>query len=70
MVYSCRNCGASAEDSGKLCNPTSEELNHKFCGASPEKICDGKLTDMRFVCTTCGSFSAAPDTLCSPSPVE
>jgi len=70
MVYSCRNCGASAEDSGKLCHPTKEELHHKFCGASPEKICDSKLVDMRFVCNTCGSFSADSATLCSPSQVE
>jgi hypothetical protein len=69
MVYSCRNCGASAEDSSKLCNPSDEPLNHKFCGASPEKICDGKLVDMTFVCTTCGSFSADSTTLCSPSQV-
>lgn len=70
MMYSCRNCGASAEDSSKLCEPTSDGLNHKFCGASPEIICDSKLTDMKFVCTTCGSFSADPDTLCSPSQVD
>jgi hypothetical protein len=67
MAYSCQNCGASAEDSSKLCNPTTEELNNKFCGVPAAAVCNGKLAEMRYTCDACGSVSADADKLCSPS---
>jgi hypothetical protein len=67
MAYSCQNCGATAEESSKLCKPTSSELNEKFCGAPAAQVCNSKLSAMKYTCDACGSFSANRETLCSPS---
>lgn len=70
MAYSCQNCGASAEDSNKLCNPTNEEQNNKFCGAPAGNVCNSKLVEMKYTCDACGSVSADAGNLCSPSKIR
>ncbi len=70
MAYSCQNCGASAEESSKLCNPTSAELSTKFCGVPAGKVCNGKLAAMKYTCDACSSVSADPENLCSPSKIS
>jgi hypothetical protein len=69
MTYTCQNCGASADNSGNLCNPISEELSTKFCGVPAGKVCDGKRVAMKYACDACGSVSADAEHLCSPSPI-
>lgn len=68
MMYTCQNCGASAETAGNLCNPSTEEYESKFCGTSSEQVCDDKLETMKFQCDSCGSLSADAEHLCNPSP--
>ncbi len=67
MTYTCQNCGSSADTSSSLCNPTSEELDKKFCGSSAAQVCNGKLATMKYSCDACGSVSANPEHLCNPS---
>lgn len=67
MAYTCQNCGTVADDSRDLCKPTSEELSNKFCGASEDQVCSGKLGSMQYSCDACGSVSADPEHLCNPS---
>ena len=72
MAYSCQNCGATADNSTNLCNPASDsaEPASKFCGASPEQVCEEKLTAMKYACDNCGSVSADAEHLCSPSLID
>lgn len=70
MSYTCQNCGVSAEESSSLCNPTNEELDSKFCGASSVLVCDGQLSSMQYSCDACGSVSADPEHLCNPSKIR
>lgn len=70
MNYTCQNCGASADNSNSLCNPTSERLDSKFCGAPSLQVCDGKVAFMKYSCDACGSISADADRLCSPSEIK
>lgn len=70
MAYSCQNCGASAEESTQLCNPTNAELYNKFCGVPAGKVCNSKLAAMKYTCDACGSVSADPENLCSPSKIS
>lgn len=67
MAYSCENCGAFAEDSSKLCKPTTEDQNNKFCGVPAAVVCNSKFAEMRYTCDACGSVSADAGKLCSPS---
>lgn len=70
MSYTCQNCGASAEDSSKLCHPASEEQSSNLCGVPADKVCNGKITEMKYSCDACGSVSASPGNLCSPSAIR
>ena len=70
MIFTCRNCGSAAEDSSSLCNPTSEKLDGKFCGAPALSVCDGKIPSMKYTCDACGSISADADHLCNPSRIR
>ncbi|EKD38777.1 MAG: hypothetical protein ACD_75C00612G0004 [uncultured bacterium] len=70
MSYTCQNCGAAADDSSNLCNPTSEELDSKFCGAPAVQVCEDKLMSMQYSCDACGSVSADPEHLCNPSKIK
>ena len=70
MAYTCQNCGVTADNYSDLCNPTSEKLDNRFCGASSVEICDGKLSSMKYSCDACGSVSADADRLCNPTEVR
>ena len=70
MAYTCQNCGVSAEESSRLCRPSSEELSNKFCGAPATQVCNSKLVEMKYSCDACGSVSANPETLCNPSQIR
>ena len=70
MSYTCQNCGVTADNNSDLCNPTSEKLDTRFCGASSIQICDGKLPSMQYSCDACGSVSADAEHLCNPSKIR
>ena len=70
MAYTCQNCGADAEDSRSLCNPTSEEIDDKFCGVSTADVCADKFTAMKYSCDSCGRVSADPEFLCNPAEIN
>ncbi len=69
-MYTCQNCGASAEDINSLCNPTSEEFDEKFCGAPALQVCEDKMESMNFSCDSCGSVSADETNLCNPRAIK
>ena len=64
MTYTCQNCGSTADNSSNLCNPVTEELDVKFCGAPADQVCEGKLTAIKYVCGGCGSMSTDAAHLC------
>jgi hypothetical protein len=66
MTYTCQNCGVSSEEPGKLCDPANEIDSENLCAVSPEKVCSGKMEEMKFSCDACGSVSATSDNLCIP----
>ena len=70
MTYTCQNCGATADNSNSLCNPTDEALDSKFCGVPTDQVCDEKLTTIKYTCDSCGSVSADAERLCNPSTVS
>lgn len=70
MMYTCENCGTSAEDSNSLCRPAIEEHESKFCDAPAGQVCEDKRETMRFQCDSCGSVSADADHLCNPSEIK
>lgn len=67
MNYTCQNCGSTADNFSDLCNPTTRELDSKFCGASQGEVCDGKIASVKYSCDTCGSVSVEADDLCNPN---
>lgn len=65
-MFTCKNCGSTANDASRLCNPDFEVTPVKFCGSPSSEVCDGQKKAMKFSCDACGSLSASPDNLCSP----
>lgn len=70
MSYTCQNCGVTAEDSSKLCNPANEMESGNLCGVPADKVCSGNMEEMKYTCDSCGSVSASSDNLCSPSEIK
>ena len=70
MSYKCQNCGVLSEESLKLCNPATEPESENLCAVSPDRVCSGKMDDMKFSCDACGSISATSDNLCMPLKIE
>ena len=68
MANICQNCGVIADNSINLCNPVDEEYKSKLCSTPVSKICDEKVSAMRYSCT-CGSISANPQHLCKPTKI-
>ncbi len=66
MAYTCQNCGVSSEERSKLCDPASEIESGNLCAVPPDKVCSGKLDEMKFSCDACGSISASSENLCLP----
>jgi hypothetical protein len=69
-MYTCQNCGATADDSSRLCKPSSEEQETKFCGIPTKQICEEEVSPMNYKCVACGSMSAFVEHLCSPSLIK
>ena len=53
MAYTCKNCGAVANEPGHLCNPCGDKANCSFCGTpsvDTGHMCKDKLAAMKYVC--------------------
>ena len=72
MAYTCKSCGAVANEPGHLCDPCGDEQNCSFCGTPKvdhTHICKDKLAAMKFVCG-CGRVAMEEGHLCNPSPIS
>ncbi|MBB5348444.1 hypothetical protein JWG42_08660 [Desulfoprunum benzoelyticum] len=66
MTYTCQNCGVTAKERSKLCNPANEIELENACAVTAEKVCSEKIDEIKFSCDACGSVSASSDNLCVP----
>ena len=66
MVFTCRNCGITSGVEEDLCSPAFDRPEAPFCGIPEEWICRSNILVMRYLCKTCGSYSAEPAHLCRP----
>ncbi len=69
MAYTCRNCGVTADNSNKLCNPT-EVVEDYLCGISEDNVCEDKRTTMKYSCAACGRLSSDAELLCDPEVIN
>jgi hypothetical protein len=72
MAYTCKNCGAVANEPGHLCNPCGDKSKCAFCGATETDHthqCKDKLAAMKFVCGGCGRVAMEQEHLCKPTPI-
>lgn len=78
MMYTCQNCGATADNSNSLCNPI-DIIKDNLCGISADHfttpsntsfdhstVCEEKRTTMKYFCAACGRQSADSELLCDP----
>jgi len=63
------NCGATSEDSNRLCNPGTEELDGKLCATSTGQVCGEHVPEMKYTCATCGGLAPNSGHLCYPKKV-
>ena len=73
MAYTCKNCGAVAEEPGHLCDPCGDAGKCSFCGApqvDAKHICKDKLAAMKYVCEGCGRVAMEEGHLCKASPIK
>jgi len=73
MAYTCKNCGAVANEPGHLCNPCGDKAKCGFCGApetSEKHICKDKLAAMKYVCDGCGRVAMEKEHLCKPAAIS
>lgn len=72
MAYTCKNCGAIADEPGHLCNPCGDERECSFCGTpkvNPQHVCSGKLGAMQYFCENCGRVATSAQHLCKPKAI-
>ncbi|MDP3481297.1 MAG: hypothetical protein Q8R88_16130 [Desulfoprunum sp.] len=72
MAHTCKNCGATADDPGHLCNPTQEIVSCSYCNmpdVSINHICKEKLAAMKYSCQTCGRVAPDAGGLCKPGKI-
>jgi len=70
MIYTCKNCGVTAEDSTSLCNPT-DVVEDNLCGiADVDKVCEDKAAVMKYSCAACGKVSSDAELLCDPTTIN
>lgn len=73
MAYTCKNCGAVADEPGHLCDPCGKEAGCSFCGepkVDTAHMCKDKLAAMKFVCGGCGRVAMEEDHLCKAAPIN
>jgi len=71
-VYTCKTCGALAEEPGHLCAPAEEMGTCAYCGKNTPHVkhyCKGKMEDLKFVCEQCGRLAPTEELLCKPTKV-
>ena len=69
MAYTCRTCGAVADEAGHLCSPCGDKAACSFCGTldvDTTHMCKDKLGAMNYVCGGCGRMAMEPGHLCKP----
>jgi hypothetical protein len=72
MAYTCKNCGAVADEPGHLCNPCGDKGKCSFCGehaVEATHICKDKLAAMKYVCEGCGRVAMGEGHLCKPKAI-
>lgn len=69
-MYTCQNCGVTAETASDLCKPDTENYVRKFCGTPTDQICNEKQGMMKFKCDYCGSWAVDADHLCDPRHIK
>ncbi len=72
MAYTCKNCGAVANEPGHLCNPCADKAKCSFCGtheADTRHMCKDKLAAMKYSCSGCGRVAMEAEHLCQPAPI-
>ena len=60
MAYTCKTCGAVADEPGPLLQSLSDEAKCTFCGApavDTQHMCKDKLSAMKYVCEGCGQVA-------------
>jgi hypothetical protein len=73
MAYTCKNCGAVADEPGHLCNPCGDKSECSFCGAAgvdSTHMCQNKLEHMGYVCEGCGRVAESATHLCKPKAIS
>ncbi len=72
MAYTCKNCGAVANEPGHLCNPCDDKAKCSFCGAlevDALHICKDKLAAMKVQCGGFGRVGKEKEQPFKTSPV-
>ena len=72
MAYTCKNCGAVAEEPGHLCDPCGDAAKCSFCGehhGDHKHMCKDKLAEMKYACGGCGRVAMEEGNLCKPTPI-
>ncbi len=70
MLYKCQNCGVESEQRLNLCNPATDIESENLCGVPADKVCSGKIDEMKFSCEACGSISSTSSNLCNPVEIQ
>lgn len=73
MEYTCKKCGAIAEEPGHLCNPCGDSSRCSFCGkpdSGSKHMCKDKLKAMKYVCAECGRVATEDYLLCKPAAIN
>ena len=71
MAYTCKTCGAVAEEPGHLCAPSTEPTACAFCGEKSPHVkhyCKGKMEDIKYVCRSAGGWRLPR--ICSVNPAK
>ena len=69
-VFTCKTCGRSSRMPGHLCAP-AKHIGYfcAYCGLAsddPYHVCSPMLTEMKYVCRTCGRVTPQRDAVCKP----
>ena len=62
MAYTCKTCGAVAEDPGHLCAPYDRRHDLRLLRENAPHVkhyCKGKMEDLKYVCEQCGRLATS-----------